>query len=312
MIEVINQKSSHIEELSALQFGWEIAFTQLSPTEGESAVSLIRSANLGVCHFQFNASFDQRLHAQPGYYSFGLPDPETTGVTVQGRDANSGAIIVFPHDDEAYGASPPGFLGYGIQIRTTYFETIAETVFQMPLRLLVPTAGVFALTEIQFRHLRWVLYKWQQMAASDKPTSESLLAHHQEAIAIAILNSLGHSIKTDETQQLKSDRAIRLVLDYVNNSPSDEITAVELCTLANCSQRWLEQSFRARFGVTPKAYVKYLRLARLRQDLLHFSHDENQTVFELASAYGFWHMGQLAADYRRVYGELPSATLESS
>ena len=312
MIEVINQKSSNIEELSALQFGWEIAFTQLSPTEGESAVSLIRSANLGVCHFQFNASFDQRLHAQPGYYSFGLPDPETTGVTVQGRDANSGAIIVFPHDDEAYGASPPGFLGYGIQIKTTYFETIAETVFQMPLRLLVPTAGVFALTEIQFRHLRWVLYKWQQMAASDKPTCESLLAHHQEAIAIAILNSLSHSVKTDETQHLKSDRAIRLVLDYVNNSPSDEITAVELCALADCSQRWLEQSFRARFGVTPKAYVKYLRLARLRQDLLRSSHDESQTVFDLASTYGFWHMGQLAADYRKVYGELPSATLKGT
>ena len=75
------------------------------------------------------------------------------------------------------------------------------------------------------------------------------------------------SIKTEETQHLKSDRAIRLVLDYVNSAPAEEITAVELCTLADCSQRWLEQSFKKRFGVTPKAYVKYLRLARLRRDL---------------------------------------------
>jgi len=310
MFETINQKSVHIEELSALQFGWQIEFTQLGPTEGKSSVSLMRSDNLGVCHFQFNANYDQRVHAQPDYYSFGLPDPETAGVTVHGREASSGAIIVFPHDYEAYAASPTGFHGYGIQIRAAYFEAIAETVFQMPLRLLVPTTGVYVLTEIQFRHLRRELYKWEQMFASNNSVSKSMLAHHQEAMAIAVLNGLNHSVKTDVTRHLKSDHAIRLVLDYVNNSPSDEITAVELCTLADCSQRWLEQSFKKRFGVTPKAYVKYLRLARLRQDLLSSSHGENQTIIDLASPYGFWHMGQLAADYRKVYGELPSDTLK--
>lgn len=204
------------------------------------------------------------------------------------------------------------FNGYGIQIGAHYFEAIAETIFQMPLQLLVPASGVYALTGVQFRHLRWELQKWQQMAASKKPISESTLANHQEAMAIALLSGLSHSVKADKTQHLKSDRSIKLVLDYVNDSPSEDITAVELCTLADCSQRWLEQSFKARFGVTPKAYVKYLRLARLRQDLLSSSHDEKQTVFDIASAYGFWHMGQLAADYRKVYGELPSATLESS
>ncbi|MEH6584143.1 MAG: helix-turn-helix domain-containing protein [Halioglobus sp.] len=310
MIETIKQTSFHIEELSALQFGWHIDFTQLGPSKGKSAVSLIRSTNLGVCHFQFNANYDQRLRAQPGYYSFGLPDPETTGVTVHGSAANSGAIIVFPHEHEAYGASPSGFHGYGIQIRAHYFEAIAETIFQTPLRSLVPTAGVYALTDAQFCHLRWELQKWQHLAASEQPANESILAHRQEAMAIALLSGLSHSVIADGTQHLKSDRSIRLVLDYVNDSPSDEITAVELCTLADCSQRWLEQSFKARFGVTPKAYVKYLRLARLRQDLLGSSSEENQTVFDLASAYGFWHMGQLAADYRKVYGELPSATLK--
>jgi AraC-like DNA-binding protein len=311
MLETINQKSFHIEELSAMQFGWQIDFTQLGPAKLESAVSLVQTANLGVCHFQFNSNYDQRLHAQPGYYSFGLPDPDTMGVTVLGSAANPGAIIVFPHDHKAYGASHAGFNGYGIHIRAAYLEAVAETVFKMPLRLLVPAAGVYALTAVQFRHLCWELYEWQQMAAIESPVGASnLVGHRQEALAIAVLNALSHSIKTEETQHLKSDRAMRLVLDYVNSAPSEEITAVELCTLADCSQRWLEQSFKKRFGVTPKAYVKYLRLARLRRDLQQPACDERQTVIELASAYGFWHMGQLAADYRKVYGELPSDTLK--
>jgi AraC family ethanolamine operon transcriptional activator len=311
MLETINQKSFHIEELSAMQFGWQIDFTQLGPSKLESAVSLVQSANLGVCHFQFNSRFDQRLHAQPGYYSFGLPDPDAAAATVQGKAASPGAIIVFPHDHEAYGASHAGFNGYGIHIREAYFESVAETVFKMPLRLLVPTAGIYELTEVHFRQLRWELCEWWQMAATEGSVGASkLAAHRQEALAIDVLNGLSHSIKTEETQHLKSDRAIRLVLDYVNSAPSEEITAVELCTLADCSQRWLEQSFKLRFGVTPKAYVKYLRLARLRSDLQQVPRGERQTVIDLASPYGFWHMGQLAADYRKVYGELPSDTLK--
>jgi AraC family ethanolamine operon transcriptional activator len=311
MLESITQKSFHIEELSALQFGWEIDFTQLGPAKLESTVNLVQSNNLGVCLFQFNSGFDQRLHAQPGYYSFGLPDPDAMGATVQGKAASPGAIVVFPRDYEAYGASHAGFNGYGIHIKTAYLETVAETVFKMPLRLLVPAAGIYALTEVQFRHLLWELHEWRQMAGIEGPVDASDLAvHRQEALAIAVLNGLSHSIKTEETRHLKSDRAIRLVLDYVNSAPSEEITAVELCTLADCSQRWLEQSFKIRFGVTPKAYVKYLRLARLRRDLQQPPCRERQTVVELASVYGFWHMGQLAADYRKVYGELPSDTMK--
>jgi AraC-like DNA-binding protein len=311
MLETTNQKSFHIEELSALQFGWSIDFTQLGPAKLESAVRLVQSTNLGVCHFQFNSGFDQRLHAQPGYYSFGLPDPDTKGAIVQGRAASPGAIIVFPHDEEAYGASHTGFSGYGIHFRAAYLEAVAETVFKMPVRLLVPAAGVYALTEVQFRHLSWELYEWLQVAATECPGSTSVLAtHRQETLAIAILNGLSHAIEAGEAQQLMSDRALRLVLDYVNSAPLEEITAVELCTLAGCSQRWLEQSFKMRFGITPKAYVKYLRLARLRRDLQQPPCGERQAVVELASAYGFWHMGQLAADYRKVYGELPSDTMK--
>jgi len=32
-------------------------------------------------------------------------------------------------------------------------------------------------------------------------------------------------------------------------------------------------------------------------------------VAEIANAWGFWHMGQFARDYRFMFGELPSETL---
>jgi AraC-like DNA-binding protein len=33
------------------------------------------------------------------------------------------------------------------------------------------------------------------------------------------------------------------------------------------------------------------------------------TITDLANRWGFWHMSQFAADFRRFFGELPSATI---
>ena len=310
MLEIIHQKSVHFEELSAMQFGWQVEFTQLGPARQASVIDLVHSGNVGTCRFQYHSDFDQRAHAQPGYYSFGLLESDTSRTLVEGSTVPPGALIAFPREDEAHAVSQVGFHGNGIHFKAAYLEVIAETVLKVPLRLLVSAPRVYILTGSLLSQIRGEMYKWRRMSMPDFPKTTAMIARREEALAIAVLNGLRDHVETLETPFMSSDKLVKLVLDYVHDQPSEEITAVELCTLADCSQRWMEQSFKKRFGITPKKYVKYLRLSRLRRDLLHSPQTEGQTVIELASAYGFWHMGQLAGDYRKVYGELPSETLK--
>ena len=132
------------------------------------------------------------------------------------------------------------------------------------------------------------------MAESGLTNTTAMLAHREEALAITILNGLRLSVDIHETPFMSSDKVVKLVLDYVHSEPSDEITAVKMCTLANCSQSWLEHSFNKRFGVTPKKYLKYLRLSRLRENLLNPNEIDGRTVIELASVYGFWPHGTVS------------------
>ena len=85
MLNFIDQTSIHFEELSAMQFGWEAEFTQLGPAERASRVNLVRSDNAGICHFEYNSKFDQRMYILPDYYSFGLLEVNTTRAMVQGN-----------------------------------------------------------------------------------------------------------------------------------------------------------------------------------------------------------------------------------
>ncbi len=103
-------------------------------------------------------------------------------------------------------------------------------------------------------------------------------------------------------------RAIKQVEDYVFQHSNQPVMVQELCQAAKVSERTLEYAFREQYGMTPKAFVKAIRLNGVRREL-RSQINKLKKINEIAGQWGFWHMGQFAADYRRLFSELPSATL---
>jgi len=83
------------------------------------------------------------------------------------------------------------------------------------------------------------------------------------------------------------------------------IALMDLCEAAGVSTRALEYGFRDFYGLGPMAYVRNLRLCRVRHDLL----DHADSVSSAARRWSFTHMGQFSHDYRALFGEMPSMTL---
>jgi transcriptional regulator GlxA family with amidase domain len=91
------------------------------------------------------------------------------------------------------------------------------------------------------------------------------------------------------------------------------ITLEELCTLAGASSRALQQGFARHTGTSPMAWLRELRLEKVRAELQArpTGHDGVGTaikVADVAARFGFFHLGHFAAHYRRRFGELPSET----
>jgi AraC family ethanolamine operon transcriptional activator len=102
------------------------------------------------------------------------------------------------------------------------------------------------------------------------------------------------------------DLALRRAVSFIEANSHKPLAVRDVVRAAEVSWRTLDYAFRAHFGATPKAYLKAIRLNAVRRELR--CPELPTLVTDVANRWGFWHMGQFAADYRRLFGELPSQT----
>lgn len=61
-------------------------------------------------------------------------------------------------------------------------------------------------------------------------------------------------------------------------------------------------------GMPPMQYLRTVRLRGVREELLGLDPEDSTTVAEVATRWGFTHLGRFAQYYRARYGEPPSPT----
>jgi AraC family ethanolamine operon transcriptional activator len=105
-------------------------------------------------------------------------------------------------------------------------------------------------------------------------------------------------------------RAVHTALEFLEHQDTLPATVSELCSSIGVSAPTLYRSFQEQFGVSPKRYIQVRRLCGVREQLS--ANSPGGTIADIANNWGYWHMGQFAADYRQHFGELPSETLSRS
>jgi transcriptional regulator GlxA family with amidase domain len=82
-----------------------------------------------------------------------------------------------------------------------------------------------------------------------------------------------------------------------------------LCGLLSVSERTLRKAFQRVHGLSPCRHLRMLRLSRARGALL--SADASlTTVTAIATGFGFLELGRFSVEYRQIFGESPSRTLQ--
>jgi AraC family ethanolamine operon transcriptional activator len=97
-------------------------------------------------------------------------------------------------------------------------------------------------------------------------------------------------------------RGEELIRSRLDNPPS----VTELCEATHASRRLLFYAFKELLGRSPNAHAKVLRLHAARRRIL--ARKNERCVQQIGFDLGFWHPGQFAIDYAKLFGESPSKT----
>jgi len=104
--------------------------------------------------------------------------------------------------------------------------------------------------------------------------------------------------------------AVDRACSFIDDNLSRTIRLADLCACTNTGARALEYGFRQSLGISPISYIRAQRLNLARRLLLTFC--AQRTVTTTALDCGFGHLSQFAIDYRKYFGESPSATLRAA
>ena len=100
------------------------------------------------------------------------------------------------------------------------------------------------------------------------------------------------------------------IRDQVIQHMDGNVSIGSLATEYGVSEQTLQNSFKSLFGFTPKKFLRLLKLNIVQHELKE-GDPVHTKVSDVASKWGFRHMGRFSFYYTELFGENPSATLKT-
>ncbi len=95
---------------------------------------------------------------------------------------------------------------------------------------------------------------------------------------------------------------------YIHDNAREALHLEDIEAAAGVSRFKLFDAFKKYFALSPMAYLKKYRLNAVRQEILE--HGTVRSISGIAMGWGFMHLGRFSTEYRKLFDETPSMTLQ--
>ncbi|MCU4174851.1 helix-turn-helix domain-containing protein [Carboxylicivirga sp. N1Y90] len=307
----IHQSFNDFDLYQEIALNWQLDFKKLNRGKFNADISLINIGEVQIGRTAIDGTVQQQGLTPVGHRTFVIPVDNNQSFKWLNRNVNSRNLLVFQKDGPLDGISYDDFNVFTISIKDEHLDKlINQYKFKNLNKNLTndehayPIDGNFVLYIGSF--LQILLDKLIQNP--ELIHSPSFVYKLKYRLPLMLLNFLDRKeMMAIMPMHRKRDVCFQLALEYINRYFYRKISIKELCKHCSGSERTLEYAFKERFGIGPKAYVNNIRLNYAYRMIAHGENKQN--VSEIAQELGFTHMGQFAADYFKLFEELPSETM---
>jgi len=292
---------------------WSLEFKQLDEGKFYGDISIIESPQIQIGTTNLNRKLDQRGSAPVGYRTFIIPkqgicDPYFW----RGHKVSDNDLLIQPISRDFFSISNPGWGIYTISIIEGLVSDYLEKLDATKSNVFNNSGEIVKLSPQEMKRLRKQLEFVFNMAKQNPSNLEKKVFRKifSEEIPSMIISNIVSSKKSVSIRPPRiRDIAFRKAINYLNSCTTEMPSVSELCLISGSSERTLEYAFKEKYGFGPKEFMRKQLLNKVRQELLHAK--PFKRIKDIAHRYGFMHLGHFSADYKKLFGELPSETLKS-
>ncbi|WP_218509955.1 helix-turn-helix domain-containing protein [Variovorax sp. dw_308] len=309
-ISFATRTSRDVDEHATSVSAWDQQYEQLTPGRFEGRTEELRLGPVQLFHESANRAVLQCGSSRPGTHTLGLVQPAGDAGWFCGHPIEADRLLAVSSDHAFELIAGAGMRITGVSIDTAHLRRTAACLHagdDGPPSRLGPRAvdmpppvreGLKALIASALSLAR------QQPALMQQPTVQHSLA---QTLTEAALDCIAPGPRSASVRPGAATR--RRILhgarEYMRAHVDEPITVPDLCAATGASRRALQYAFEETLQLSPVTYLRVMRLNRVRSELVAQAH---ATVGDIAARWGFWHPSRFATEYRRHFGELPSAT----
>lgn len=196
-----------------------------------------------------------------------------------------------------------------IQIREAVIDRYLTLMTGRPTQGQIRFSPEMTLADGQGSWWNHALMLMEELASAQARETAPSLEHLESFLILKLLEtqpSTHHDKLTPQDCRIAPSH-VRKVERYIIDNAARPISLEDLVTVSGVSARALFDGFRRFRGVSPMAYLRTVRLNRVRAELQDA--EPGETVTNIACRWGFYQFGRFAGLYRQAFGELPSETL---
>ena len=295
---------------------WQQTYDQMSPGPFAGQVVEMWFHGMQIFRETTNRSVHQSGSPWRNCHIIGIPVAMSGPGLFSRQQVGLDTVFTFQSEQGFSLTTPENFDVIGIAIPDATLAGLAEAGESDRIRQLIPDApSVLQPCPDKLQELRRCLVS----VLDPRQFEPELLRYPQvqhnmhSAIVGHILETLRSAIPAPmPTPSFKArSHVVSAAIDLVLADTSAPPTVEELCRRLNISRRMFNYCFQETLGTSPLHYLRNLRLNGVRRDLRDATF-RGTAIRDIAGKWGFWHLPRFAAEYRALFGELPSATCRNS
>jgi AraC-like DNA-binding protein len=228
-----------------------------------------------------------------------------------GFNVGRGEIMCFAEGTELQFRNAPNTTWQVILVDRKELQEIAMILTGQPLEL--PEKGT---ANFRARDKARSVSSTIELALADLSNPDTLASPAANSLCEEIVNEFVRTIATTDDSSGRCLTgfagyrygAMRRAEEYLREHMDKPFSSRALCQATHMSERSIEMLFKEVYGISPRTWSQLARLNAARQELLR-ADVRSVSVTAVATRWGFYHFGRFSAAYRRLFGEVPSATI---